>query len=414
MDRKRRKTDDKVQREVEHGQRHKPWQRYLEAELGLRNYWYPVLFSHELPEGETSAATILGERLFLKRIGGKVYCVEDRCVHRGVPFSVRPECYTPHTLTCWFHGFTFDWRDGKLVEILSEADSALRGKVGLTSYPTAEVHQVIFVWIGDNAPVDLREDTQPRFWDEHLVTHPVVRTKIKCNWRVAAENGFDAAHIYGHRHWTGMQQSGRIRPFGTYPSRQDVIQVLEEDGKPKGIIKQDDIHVYAREIEGQEIRVPLWPKDAPSVVQTDPRTGWVGCYLPCGLQVEGFPRPGKVHFEWYVPIDEHSHYYIILHAGYAHNDEERAAFTAEARELAPLIWQEPGVQPEGFNNFDAFARKWSHHAYAKEDWWHRERLFKPDYIIMQWRMMVARQARGIQVRGNWAPLDDDEEVADGL
>ena len=40
----------------------------------------------------------------------------------------------------------------------------------------------------------------------------------------------------------------------------------------------------------------------PAVVQTDPRTGWVGCYMPCGLQVEGF-KPGKLHFEWYVPID---------------------------------------------------------------------------------------------------------------
>ena len=81
---------DDVQREVERGQRTRPWQCYLEAELGLRNYWYPVLFSHELPEGEVRAATILGERLFFKRINGQVYGVEDRCLHRGVPFSVRP------------------------------------------------------------------------------------------------------------------------------------------------------------------------------------------------------------------------------------------------------------------------------------------------------------------------------------
>ena len=177
-----------------------------------------------------------------------------------MPFSPRPECYTTHTLTCWFHGFTYDWRDGKLVEILSEAESALIGKAGLKVYPTFEQHQVIFVWIGDSAPVDIREDLQPRFWDDHLVTHPVVRYKIKCNWRVAAENGFDAAHIYGHRHWTGMQQSGRIRPFGTYPSRKDIVQLLEEDGQPKGIVKQDDIHVYARNIEGRRSAYPYGPR----------------------------------------------------------------------------------------------------------------------------------------------------------
>ncbi|MCZ6874000.1 MAG: Rieske 2Fe-2S domain-containing protein, partial [bacterium] len=166
---------DQLAREVEQGQQEKPWQRYLDAELGLRNYWYPALFSHELPEGEMQPLTLLGERLFFKRIDGKVYCIEDRCLHRGVPFSARPECYTKHTLTCWYHGFTYDWRDGRLVQILTEADSALPGKVRLNAYPTAEVKQVIFVWIGDGKPVDLREDTQPRLWDDHLVTYPVLR-----------------------------------------------------------------------------------------------------------------------------------------------------------------------------------------------------------------------------------------------
>ena len=157
------------------------------------------------------------------------------------------------------------------------------------------------------------------------------------------------------------------RPFGTYPSRKDIVEVLEEDGQPKGIVKQDDINVYARQIEGREVRVPLWPKIRRPWSRRDPRAGWVGCYLPSGLQVEGFPKPGKVHFEWYIPIDEHHHYYMILHAGYARTEEERDTFYKEAETLAELIWQEPGVEPEGFNNFDAFARKWSHHAYAKED-----------------------------------------------
>ncbi len=68
---------DEVHGEVERGQRDKPWQRYLDATLGLRNYWYPVLFTHELKEGETRAETLLGERLFLKRINGTVHCVDS-------------------------------------------------------------------------------------------------------------------------------------------------------------------------------------------------------------------------------------------------------------------------------------------------------------------------------------------------
>ena len=64
------RPDDELHGEVERGQRDKPWQRYLDADLGLRNYWYPVLFSHELQEGETRPETLLGERLFFKRIIG--------------------------------------------------------------------------------------------------------------------------------------------------------------------------------------------------------------------------------------------------------------------------------------------------------------------------------------------------------
>ena len=81
--------------------------------------------------------------------------------------------------------------------------------------------------------------------------------------------------------------------------------------------------------------------------------------------------------------------------------------TASERIVTALADVAEVLTPERFTNFDAFARRWSHHAYAKEDWWHRERLFKPDYIIMQWRMVVARHARGIQTYGNWAPVEKD-------
>jgi hypothetical protein len=29
----------------------KPWQKWLDAELGLRNHWYPVAASRHIPEG---------------------------------------------------------------------------------------------------------------------------------------------------------------------------------------------------------------------------------------------------------------------------------------------------------------------------------------------------------------------------
>lgn len=107
----------------------------------------------------------------------------------------------------------------------------------------------------------------------------------------------------------------------------------------------------------------------------------------------------------YAPIDTH------LHA----EEAEDVPWVGPA--LRPDMRADsalPGTEPEGCNNFDAFARYWSHHAYAKEDWWHRARLFKPDDIIMQWRMLVAKHARGIQQRGDWAAMDTDESTLNGI
>src|SRR5881398_609160 len=60
-------------------QRRKPWQVYVEAELGFRNHWYPAFFGHELKEADVSdrtgtpvqqfkAMTILGEAILFRRI----------------------------------------------------------------------------------------------------------------------------------------------------------------------------------------------------------------------------------------------------------------------------------------------------------------------------------------------------------
>src|SRR4051794_15426928 len=116
--------------------RKKPWQPYLDAPLGFRNHWYPALFSHELGEGEVKGEIVLGERVVLKRVDGQVYALEDRCAHRGVKMSARPECYTKNTLTCWYHGFTYNVTNGQLETIITQPTSPM--KVTLQTYPVAE------------------------------------------------------------------------------------------------------------------------------------------------------------------------------------------------------------------------------------------------------------------------------------
>ena len=70
---------------------------------------------------------MLGDKLLLTRIDGEVLAVRDRCLHRGVPFSRKPECYKKGTITCWYHGFTYDLRSGKLCDIITNPQSNMNG-----------------------------------------------------------------------------------------------------------------------------------------------------------------------------------------------------------------------------------------------------------------------------------------------
>ena len=389
-------------------ERKTPYQAYLDAPLGLRNHWYPAIFSKEIAEGEVCGEMLLGERILFKRAGGKVYAVEDRCAHRGASFSARPECYTENTVTCWLHGFTYDVRDGKLVQIITEPDSVLIGRVAIKSYPVEELNGVVFVFIGDmETPPPLREDVQPKFYTPRLAFYPVSRNKVRGNWRLAAESGFDAAHIYGHRNSELLSGDQIAIPLGTYPNSKDAVKEQDGDQGPWGVFKEDDVNVWSATIE--DVRVTANnadPENPPPLMDIV-----VGIFMPCGLEVDWFPTPKMMHFEWYIPIDEQHHMYMITHAKPVNDDTEEAAFFAECDNIyGPLIWKQESEQTEpkgdgatwGFNNFDAFGREQIQQAYEHEDYWHREQLYKPDYIITRWRVLVAKRMRGIQQWGTWA------------
>jgi len=390
-----------------------PYSGYLEAELGVRNHWYAVFFGEELEEGKCLGEMVMGERILFKRVEGKVYAIEDRCPHRGAAFSARPECYTKNTVTCWFHGFTFDVRDGSLVQIITDPGNKLIGRLKQPTYPVEEVNGVVFVFVGDmDPPPPLVEDLQPKFLTPKLVVHPVSRNKVKGNWRLSCENGFDAGHIYGHRNAGMFTEYDVAVPLSTYPSSPEHIVVNDDDKGPWGVTKaNDDVNIWSVEIEGEKVTAANVDLD-----ELPPNTDIVvGLFMPCGLEVDWWPVPGVLHFEWYTPIDEDHHSYMICHAKVVNSPEEEAEFRQLCKDaLIPMTWQRRSDQedPEGdgvkwgFNNFDSFGREQTHHVYQYEDYWHKERLIRPDMIISKWRQLVDKRLRGIQKRDGWAPSDD--------
>ena len=59
------------------GRPKKSLQRYFDAEHGIRNHWWPALFSNELNEDDVKGITIAGERVGLRRANGKVFGFKD-------------------------------------------------------------------------------------------------------------------------------------------------------------------------------------------------------------------------------------------------------------------------------------------------------------------------------------------------
>src|SRR6185437_613707 len=104
----------------------RPWPRYVAADKGFRNYWYPVLESSKLGN-KPRAVKLLGEKIVLVRDRGKLRALHDRCPHRGVPLSAGRRDF-PGMISCVYHGWTYDLETGQLVAALTDGpDSPICG-----------------------------------------------------------------------------------------------------------------------------------------------------------------------------------------------------------------------------------------------------------------------------------------------
>ncbi|HTQ33423.1 MAG TPA: Rieske (2Fe-2S) protein, partial [Stellaceae bacterium] len=81
-------------------------------ELGLRNYWYPVMAAWRLRR-KPKAIKVLGEDIVIFRDSGKLYALAERCPHRGARLS-QGKCLYPGsgTISCPYHGWTFSGETG--------------------------------------------------------------------------------------------------------------------------------------------------------------------------------------------------------------------------------------------------------------------------------------------------------------
>jgi phenylpropionate dioxygenase-like ring-hydroxylating dioxygenase large terminal subunit len=366
---------------------------YLEASWGIRNHWYPALFSHELADGAVKPITIAGENILLRRSKGRVHALKDECVHRGVRISARPTCLTEDTVTCWYHGFTYNLEDGKLCNIVAAPEDPLIGKVGIRTYAVEEVNGMIFVFLGDEgyAPPPLAHDL-PRppdpqgamptayLLDENTMALGIRRTCVG-NWRLAAESGGDPGHVMIHRNSALILSQEIGLALGEKRGSGESIRITSDNG-PVGVTKFYENMEFVMENSALNIHAP--GGNPPLGVE-------VSLFLPGVLFVENWPRPGLAQYEWYVPIDEHNHEYWQVLTKTCNTEAERQDFQLRYDH----VWEELALK-SGFNDDDVFAREAMEDFYRNDRGWAEERLFELDEFVVHWRRLVVKHARGIQ------------------
>ncbi len=218
-------------------------------ELGLRNYWYPVLQSEELAAGKPAGFKVLGEALVAWRDSeGRPNVVRDKCPHRAAKLSAGR--VLAGDLQCAWHGLRFGG-DGLCKLIPWEPqDSPLLSEISVRAYPAEELGGYVWAYIGDTGkfPAPPLRDSVP----EELL-HPEafmwfrMPTDIwRANWLQCLEgsDGFHAVMLHSdsqavaNEDWTGGAAKRPSVPLEN--RRMEVVKTsqgyrgvaLDHDGKP--------------------------------------------------------------------------------------------------------------------------------------------------------------------------------------
>lgn len=116
----------------------------------VRNAWYVAAWAHELERERPFGVRILNEPIVIWRnAAGDLTSFEDRCIHRLAPLSLG-RC-EGERLRCLYHGLLYD-RTGRVVEIPGQ--DKLPSSLRVRTYPVAERHSWIWVWMGDAEKAD--------------------------------------------------------------------------------------------------------------------------------------------------------------------------------------------------------------------------------------------------------------------
>ena len=166
--------------------------------LGFRGYWYPALWKKEVGAKAPKHVELLGENIvFFRGKDGTASALIDWCPHRNARLSLGISEF-PGTITCPYHGYTFDGTGQCVAGLIDHPESPVVPKMRAKSYPTAEYQDVVYIWMGETDPVPLEDDLPAELLDER--NYRYIRTKEwETNWTEPIAQGIDFHEGYLHR-----------------------------------------------------------------------------------------------------------------------------------------------------------------------------------------------------------------------
>jgi len=159
----------------------------------IPNQWYAVLESREVRPGKLLAVMRMGERLvFARESSGRVFCLRDRCAHRGAALSAGK--LLGDRVQCPFHGFRYDSSGrGRLIPA-NGANAPVPARFKVVSYPAFEAHGFVWIWWGEGPPAGIGEP----FFFEDIDSSFSYRTAVDpwdTHYSRGIENQLDVVHL---------------------------------------------------------------------------------------------------------------------------------------------------------------------------------------------------------------------------
>ena len=266
--------------------------------LGLKEYWYPALPAKDIGTKKPVGLKMLGEDLvFFRDQQGEVQALWDYCPHRGAYLS-SGDCFWKGFVSCPYHGATFDG-NGECVEFITEGpDSKMVGRVKAKKYPTVTLKGVAFVWMGEEAPVEPKEDIPPEFFEGE---ETVVMSRFRywdVNWMIALENTSDAHNcFYVHRNAIRVMFSNR-GDVASRPRTPLGYKSKNVDGKSVRTIDNESTTSYYNDANGKLPYQMYYPRVGGVWPLHRYRLAWVWLFKLLHIGMGGDPRPAHIAEEW--------------------------------------------------------------------------------------------------------------------